>query len=171
MRQAKCNKEINIARLCKTNPKGFYSYINERRIVKDNVGPLKTPTGQIITPDNDMANTLNTYFCSVFTHKQLNNIPQLPRYVGNTLDTFNFRLEDVQEKLNHLNMYKSTGPDLSTEIPEELYIGHSESGCMKSANFYEYIGNPFITWLNEHIIPKPVILFIDGHPSHFTFQV
>ena len=24
--------------------KGFYSYINERRIIRDNVGPLKTPT-------------------------------------------------------------------------------------------------------------------------------
>ena len=32
--------------------------------------------------------------------------------MGNTLDTFNFRVEDVQEKLNHLDMYKSTGPDL-----------------------------------------------------------
>ena len=95
-----------------SNLKGFYSYINERRIVGDNIGPLKTHTGQIVTTDNDMANTLNTYFSSVFTHEQLNNIPQLPRYVGNTLDTFNFRLEDTQEKLNHLNVNKSTGPDL-----------------------------------------------------------
>ena len=61
--------------------------------------------------------------------------------------------------------------DIAEQIPEEFYIGHSESRCMKSANFYEYIGNPFITWLNEHIIPKPVILFIDGHSSHLTFQV
>ena len=107
VKQAKRSKEINVARLCKTDPKGFYSYINERRIVRDNVGPLKTPTGQIVTTDNDMANTLNTYFSSVFTHEQLNNIPQLPRYVGNTLDTFIFTLEDVQEKLNHLNLHKS----------------------------------------------------------------
>ena len=48
----------------------------------------------------------------MFTHEQLNNIPQHPRYVGNSLETFNFRQEDVQEKLNHLNVYKSTGPDL-----------------------------------------------------------
>ena len=59
-----------------------------------------------------MADTLNTYFSSVFTHEQLNNIPYLSRYVGNRLDTFNFRLEYVQEKLNHLNMYKLTEPDL-----------------------------------------------------------
>ena len=45
VKQAKHNKEINVARLCKTNPKGFYSYINERIIVRYNVGPLKTPTG------------------------------------------------------------------------------------------------------------------------------
>ena len=77
--------------------KSFCSYSNiERRIVRDNVGPLKTTTGQIVTTDNDMANTLNTHFNLVFTHEQLNNIPQLPRYVGNTLDKFNFRLEDVR---------------------------------------------------------------------------
>ena len=60
--------------------------------------------------------------------------------------------------------------DIAEQIPEEFYIGHSEPRCMKSANFYEYIGDPFITWLNEHIIPKPVILFIDGLSSHLTFQ-
>ena len=61
--------------------------------------------------------------------------------------------------------------DIAEQIPEEVCIGHPESRCMKSANFYEYIGDPFITWLNEHITPKPVILFTDGHSSHLTFQV
>ena len=74
-------------------------FLNERRIIRDNVGPLKTSTGQIITTDNGMANTLNTYFSSMFIYKQLNNNPQFPRYEGNTLDTFNFRLEDAEEKL------------------------------------------------------------------------
>ena len=36
VKQAKRNEEINVARLCKTNPKGFYSYINERRRTRDN---------------------------------------------------------------------------------------------------------------------------------------
>ena len=39
------NKELSIARICKHNPKSFCSYINERRIVKDNIGPLKTVDG------------------------------------------------------------------------------------------------------------------------------
>ena len=60
---------------------------------------------------------------------------------------------------------------IAEQIPEEFYIGHSECRCMKSANFYEYIGNPFITCVNEHIMTKPAILFIDGHSSNLTFQV
>ena len=57
-----------------------------------------------------MANIMNNYFSSVFTIEQLNNVPQLGHYEGNILDTFNFSIEEVQEKLQHLNIYKSTGP-------------------------------------------------------------
>ena len=69
VKQAKRNKEIYLARLCKSNPNGFLSYINERIRIRDNAGPLKTPTGQIFTTDKDMANTFNTHISSVFTHE------------------------------------------------------------------------------------------------------
>ena len=101
-----------IARICKLNPKSFYSYISERRIVRDNIGQLKTLDGIVITTDNDMANTMNNNFSSVFTIKQLNNVSLLGQYEGNILDTFNFSTEVVQEKVQHLNIYKSTGPDM-----------------------------------------------------------
>ena len=64
VKQEKRNKEFGIARICKHNPKSFYSYIEERRIVRDNIGPLKTLFGIVITNDNDMANTMNNYFSS-----------------------------------------------------------------------------------------------------------
>ena len=112
VKQAKRCKEINIATICKSYPKCFHSYVNERRIVRDKVGPLKTPDGIVVTTDNEMANTLNDYFSSVFTQEQLNNIPQLDKYEGSTIDTFNFRVNEVQKKLQHLNIYISTGPDL-----------------------------------------------------------
>ena len=51
VKQAKGNKEINFARLLKTNHNGFNSYINDRRIIRDNIGPHKTLIGQIITID------------------------------------------------------------------------------------------------------------------------
>ena len=59
-----------------------------------------------------MANTMNKYFSSVFTAEQLNNVPQLWKYEGKILDTLNFSTEEVQEKLQHMNIYKSTGPDM-----------------------------------------------------------
>ena len=74
--------------------------------------PLKTLDGIGITIDNDTGNTINNYFSSVFTIEQLNNVPQLGQYEGNILDTFNFSTEEVQEKLQHLNRYTSTGPDM-----------------------------------------------------------
>ena len=55
---------------------------------------------------------MNNYFISVFTIEQLNTVPQLGQYEGSILDTFNFSAEEVQEKLLHLNIYKSTGPDM-----------------------------------------------------------
>ena len=124
--------------------------LRRRRIVRDKVGPLKTPYGIVVTTDNVMTNTLNDYFSSVFIHEQLNNIPKLDQYEGNTTDTFNFRVNEVQEKLQHLNVYKSTRPELlhprilqtlesSLSAPLHTYIQHSaETGLIpedwKSAN-------------------------------------
>ena len=58
-----------------------------------------------------MENIMYNYFSLVFIIEWLNNVPQLGQYEGNILDTFNFSTEEVQEKLQHLNIYKSTGPD------------------------------------------------------------
>ena len=44
----------------------------------------------------------------MFTVEQLNNVPQLGQYEDNILDTLNFSTEEVQEKLQYLNVYKST---------------------------------------------------------------
>ena len=48
----------------------------------------------------------------MFTIEQLNDVSQLGQYEGNILDTFNFITKEVQEQLQHLNIYKSTGPDM-----------------------------------------------------------
>ena len=95
VKREKRNNELSIAIICKHNPQSFYSYINERRIVSDNIRPLKTLEGIVITTDNDMANMMNNYLSSVFTIEQLNNLPQLHQYEGDILDTFNFYTEEV----------------------------------------------------------------------------
>ena len=51
--------------------------MNERIVVRDIIGLLKTLDGIVITTDNDEAKTMNNYFRSVFTIEHLNNVPQL----------------------------------------------------------------------------------------------
>ena len=79
VQHVKRNKELSIVRICKHNPPSFYSYINERRIVIDNIGPLKTLDGILITTNNDMVNTMNNNFSLLFTTEQLNNVPRVVR--------------------------------------------------------------------------------------------
>ena len=102
--------KTNTATICKSNRKSFYSYINEIRIVIDKIWPLKTPDGIVVTTGNDMAKTQNDYVSSVFTHEQLNNIPQLDEYEGNTINTFNFRVNEVQKNYNIL-LTSTNAPD------------------------------------------------------------
>lgn len=56
-------------------------------------------------------------------------------------------------------------------VPGNWAIGRSDSGCITSEVFYEYIGNHFLTYLRSHNIQKPVLLFVDGLRIHFTKEV
>ena len=76
-------------------------------MVRDNIGPLKTLNGIVITTDNDMANIMNNFFTSVLcTIEQLNNVLQLGHYEGNIIDTFNF----ITEKVQKCNISTNTSP-------------------------------------------------------------
>ena len=54
------------------------------------------------------------------------NIPQLPRYAGNTLDSENFKLKEIQGKFNHQDNEKSKWPNLlHPGILKTLYRRHA----------------------------------------------
>lgn len=58
-----------------------------------------------------------------------------------------------------------------SSVPTEWGIGLSDSGWMKSETFYEFIANIFHPLLLQNNIKLPVILFVDGHKSHLTYQL
>lgn len=60
---------------------------------------------------------------------------------------------------------------ISSSIPTTWGIGRSESGWMCGATFYEYITNVFVPWVLKENIPRPILLFIDGHVSHMTLHL
>lgn len=56
-------------------------------------------------------------------------------------------------------------------MPPDWVLGKSDSGWMRSNIFYEYIANSFHKWILENEIPKPVLVFVDGHKSHMTMAL
>ena len=84
-------------------------------MVKTNVGPLQTETGECIIGDKEMAEQLNTYFGSVFTKEDTNQMPEMLENARfserEELREINISREMVLGKLMALKMDKSPGPD------------------------------------------------------------
>ena len=68
VRQARRKLEKKLAKAAKKNPKQFFSYLKKKSSNRVSVGPLKVGD-RLVTDDTQMADILNNYFCSVFTHE------------------------------------------------------------------------------------------------------
>lgn len=55
--------------------------------------------------------------------------------------------------------------------PKGWGLGISETGWMQSKQFYEYFANIFVNFLAEKEIPRPVVVFVDGHASHLSLNL
>ena len=55
--------------------------------------------------------------------------------------------------------------------PSGWGIGKSENGWMTAECFFEYLTNVFHPFLIKEEIPLPVIIFLDGHASHFSIEL
>lgn len=67
--------------------------------------------------------------------------------------------------------YKERMPrDIVQSIPSGWGVGRTDSGWMNSGAFYEYMTNVFYPWLVKNNVELPVIVFVDGHRSHATYD-
>jgi len=60
---------------------------------------------------------------------------------------------------------------VAERAPKDWCLGKSDNGWMTRELFYEYMVNTFHPWLTEKEIPRPVIVFFDGHVSHLTYHL
>ena len=67
-----------------------------------------------------------------------------------------------------LMKYKRVPANLCSSLPNNFFIGASDSGWMSADLFYEYIANRFYPWIVKTNIKLPVILYLDGHVSHLS---
>ncbi|XP_039295124.1 uncharacterized protein LOC120353868 isoform X1 [Nilaparvata lugens] len=66
--------------------------------------------------------------------------------------------------------YKRIPQEIADNYPKEWGLGKTDSGWMTCEAFFEFIADIFHPWFVEKQITLPVILFIDGHASHLSFQ-
>lgn len=67
--------------------------------------------------------------------------------------------------------YKQRMPaEIARNAPSGWAVGKTESGWMNRETFYYYLKNVFHPWLLKTKVQLPVIVFVDGHTSHVSYQ-
>ncbi|GAB0184051.1 adenylate cyclase type 1 [Grus japonensis] len=124
VRKAKALIEISLARDVKDNKKSFYRYVSDKRRTRENVGPLRNETGDLVTQDIEKAEVLNDFFASVFTGKCLSHTAQVTEGKGRDWENAEpptVGEDQVREYLRNLKVHKSMGPDeLHPRVLREL---------------------------------------------------
>ena len=106
------------------NPKKFWSYVRSCKSENIGIPPLKNDNSSISVNDKDKAESLNSYFHSVFTQEQL----PTPNIIGTSsfpsIPDFKISTDGVYKQLSQLNPKKACGPD---EIPAKVLKEASRS--------------------------------------------
>ena len=96
----------------KKNPKRLFSYVNVKQKVKTHIQSLIDANGAVKTSIFDIANLLAKQFQLVQVKEDKNEpIPNFSNRTDQVLSNIIFSESEVREKLQSLNVHKSTGPD------------------------------------------------------------
>ncbi|KAG6931740.1 hypothetical protein G0U57_001044 [Chelydra serpentina] len=121
IRKAKSHLELQLAGDVRSNKKGFFRYVSNKKKVKESVGPLLNEGGNLVTEDAEKASVLNAFFASVFTDKGSSQMAALRSTVWGGGDQPSVEKEVVRDYLEKLDEHKSMGPDaLHPRVLKEL---------------------------------------------------
>ena len=131
------NKERDIAKEAKSNPKKFWKYVQEKLTVKNGIPDLNIPGTetqedgpQQTKSDKQKAEVLNNFFASVFTEEGDMNVEMDDKMVNHTLKKLEITQSMVINKLKELKTCKSPGPDyIHPRILKETHLEIAEPIC------------------------------------------
>ena len=110
----KSNYEKKLTNNLKTNCKGFYSYLRNKRQLKSGVPTLERGDGSRTSRPAESAEALAEAFSSVFVHEP-ENLPGVERpefkSEADILGDVDISFDRVQHELKSLDCFKSYGPD------------------------------------------------------------
>ena len=85
IREAKMDHESLIISDFKFNLKWLHKYIRQKQKVKYSIGPLKKPDRSTTTTSQESAEALACFFKPVFIHEDLQELPDFPSRVSDTI--------------------------------------------------------------------------------------
>lgn len=92
------------------NPKPFWSFVSSLRKGSNELTALKVDD-VTQTDDLEIAESMNSYFSTVFTSEDYGNFPEYSNLVDSKLSTILCTTNKVSRLLRNLNPHKSPGPD------------------------------------------------------------
>ena len=111
IRRAKRSHEMTLADRIKENPKAFYSYVRNKRVVREKVGPLRDKSGELCLEPKEVGEILNEYFASVFTKERDVLTGSVSEVSVDPLEKISITREEVLGLLGNIKTDKSPGPD------------------------------------------------------------
>ena len=123
-KQAKREKEKDVSKDAKSNPKKFWNYVNSKTKTKPGIPNLEKPDNKdnLTSNEKEKAEVLLDYFSSVFTQEPEGEMPKIdPVDVDSPLEDIELTEEMIKKKLKNLKTTKSPGPDkIHPRILKEL---------------------------------------------------
>ena len=111
------NKQYEIAKSCKLNPKKFWQYVNSKTRTHKSVGTISILNAdgskELIEEDLAKANVFANYFVKVYTNEGSENFSHLQEIMPpNSMPKIYFSEDDIKQKLSSMKINKSPGPDM-----------------------------------------------------------
>ena len=96
-----------------SNKNMFHSYVKKKLKSPNYLPPLLKPDGSLILDPLDKANTLNSFFASIFTVSNPSTLPSLPQWTTNftNMPPFIITDEDINNAIHGLKSSVSRTPD------------------------------------------------------------
>ena len=111
IRQAKRTYEKKLAKGIRHNKRGFFKYVNSKLTVRPEITEMQDENGVLVDTDRDITNVMVKYFTSVYTGPNNEQLPDMSENYETEISNIVISREDLQERLEKLNVNKSCGPD------------------------------------------------------------
>ena len=132
----------------------FFAYVKSRTKSRPSIGPLKDAMGEVVNGDKESADILNSFFSSVFTREDQENIPEPEQMVfEKQLNGVNITTKKVKEKIKKLRTDAASGPDQIGPVLLQELIDQLASPIATVMRKSIESGSVPADWRTAHVAP------------------